>query len=36
MLELCGFVSISEYSGFNDEPPKYATNQVWMAQRPHQ
>lgn len=36
MLELCGFVSISEYSGFNDELPKYATNQVWMAQRPHQ
>jgi len=34
MLELCGFVSISEYSGFNFELPRYAANQVWMAQRP--
>ncbi|RCK53838.1 methyltransferase type 12 [Thalassospira profundimaris] len=34
MLELCGFISISEYSGFRQEPPRYAANQVWVAQRP--
>lgn len=34
MLELSGFVSISEFSDFAGNPPKYATNQVWMAKRP--
>ncbi|MBX2830141.1 MAG: class I SAM-dependent methyltransferase [Rhodospirillales bacterium] len=34
MLEVCGFVSISEFSDFQGNPPKYATNQVWMAKRP--
>ncbi|PKR54790.1 class I SAM-dependent methyltransferase [Thalassospira marina] len=34
MLEICGFVSISEYSGFNQEAPRYAANQVWVATRP--
>jgi len=34
MLELSGFVSISEFSDFKGSPPKYATNQVWMAKRP--
>ena len=34
MLELCGFVSISEFSDFKGNPPRYATNQVWMAKRP--
>ncbi|MEQ8389423.1 MAG: class I SAM-dependent methyltransferase [Thalassospira sp.] len=34
MLEVSGFVSISEFSDFQGNPPKYATNQVWMAKRP--
>ncbi|WP_412777613.1 class I SAM-dependent DNA methyltransferase [Thalassospira lucentensis] len=34
MLELCDFVSISEFSDFKGNPPRYATNQVWMAKRP--
>jgi hypothetical protein len=34
MLELSGFVSISEFSDFAGNPPKYARNQVWIAKRP--
>ena len=34
MLEICRFVSISEFSDFQGNPPKYASNQVWMAKRP--
>jgi hypothetical protein len=34
MLELSGFVSITEFSDFQGNPPKYASNQVWMAKRP--
>ncbi|MBO6770544.1 MULTISPECIES: class I SAM-dependent methyltransferase [unclassified Thalassospira] len=34
MLELSGFVSITEFSDFNGSPPRYASNQVWMAKRP--
>lgn len=34
MLELCGFVSITEFSDFKGSPPKYAANQVWLAKRP--
>ncbi|MCC9621336.1 class I SAM-dependent methyltransferase [Thalassospira sp. MA62] len=34
MLELSGFVSVSEFSDFKGSPPKYATNQVWIAKRP--
>ncbi len=34
MFEVCGFVSISEFSDFAGNSPKYAANQVWMAKRP--
>ena len=34
MLELSGFVSITEFSDFKGNPPRYATNQVWIAKRP--
>jgi ubiquinone/menaquinone biosynthesis C-methylase UbiE len=34
MLELSGFISITEFSDFSGNPPKYASNQVWMAKRP--
>ncbi|HCK18574.1 MAG TPA: class I SAM-dependent methyltransferase [Thalassospira sp.] len=34
MLELSDFVSITEFSDFQGNPPKYASNQVWMAKRP--
>ncbi|MFH1805858.1 MAG: class I SAM-dependent methyltransferase [Pseudomonadota bacterium] len=34
MLELAGFVSLKEQSSFAGDPPKYAANQIWQAQRP--
>ncbi len=34
MLQISGFVSISEFSDFKGNPPRYAANQVWMAKRP--
>lgn len=34
MLELSGFVSMSEFSDFKGTAPRYATNQVWTAKRP--
>jgi hypothetical protein len=34
MLEISGFISVSEFSDFKGSPPRYAANQVWMAKRP--
>lgn len=33
LLELCGFEVEAEYSDFQQSPPKYAADQIWLARR---